>query len=218
MTTFVKTSRAAILSGIFMIILGFIFQQFLFANAYVGYIWWDGKTNPNIWKVLIFLPFFNFGKLFMDFSLATAGTRDILTQTFIPGPGFFWSDLYAIRPSLLPTYDSNNPRIPNPPIPADFYGYLIMNIFFYGLLTLYFDKILPDEFGRRQSIFFPFDPRYWLAGYFRKRDAEKRKLAVENEVDGSIEYQGNLDSDVLDEKIFVKSKKYTSSKKILVLI
>jgi len=115
------------------------------------------------WKVLIFVPFFNFGKMFLDITSLTTGRRDTLTQTFIPGPGFPWERLYKTLPTnLIPTYADNVQ--PKPPQPVDSYYYLLMDIAFYYLLTVYFDQIIPNEYGiSRHPLYFLF-PSYWGFG------------------------------------------------------
>lgn len=45
-TTFVRKSNNAVLIGIFLFIIGLIFESFVFGNAFFGYIWWDPDTTP----------------------------------------------------------------------------------------------------------------------------------------------------------------------------
>lgn len=45
-TTFMRKSNNAVLIGIFLFIIGLIFESFVFGNAYFGYIWWDPGTTP----------------------------------------------------------------------------------------------------------------------------------------------------------------------------
>lgn len=109
----------------------------------------------------MFIPFFNFGKLFADLSIRTTGYLNELTNTYVPGGTFHWSDIYTkIPPSSLPSYGTDN-RKPNVPVPAQALYFLLMNIAFYLLLTWYFDKVIPDEFGVRQSPIFFLLPSYW---------------------------------------------------------
>ncbi|CAI2182580.1 9789_t:CDS:2 [Funneliformis geosporum] len=86
-TTFCRRSRVAVLVGIFLFITGLLFESFVFSNEFVGYIWWDVGTNKAGWLVLMFVPFFNFGKIFLDISNLSSGKLDVLTQTLIPGSG-----------------------------------------------------------------------------------------------------------------------------------
>lgn len=49
-TTFVRKARVAILIGIFVFIIGLLFESFVFSSSFVGYIWWDAGTSPIAWK------------------------------------------------------------------------------------------------------------------------------------------------------------------------
>ncbi|ORZ30829.1 hypothetical protein BCR44DRAFT_1443906 [Catenaria anguillulae PL171] len=152
-TTFCRRARIAVLVGIFIFIIGLLFQSTVFSNSFLGYIWFDTDTDPAFYIVFSLLPFFHFGKLFIDISLRTSGRFDFLTGTNIPGPGF---------PDQLPTFGGT--RKPNVPYPATSMHLLIFNIVLYTLLAWYFDKVIPDEYGRRQPAWFFLLPRYWGFG------------------------------------------------------
>jgi len=123
----------------------------VFSSDFVGYIWWEDKTSDAGWIVLIFFPFFNFGKLYLDIASKTLGSFDFGTAEYVPGSGFFlsffllllfcshqtlqhphqdftWSDLSEV-PKAPPfgTYDLAPP--------SHSMLYLLMNMAFYGLLT-----------------------------------------------------------------------------------
>ncbi|CAG8495111.1 18204_t:CDS:2 [Cetraspora pellucida] len=160
-TTFCRRARVAVLVGIFIFIIGLIFQSFVFSNAFVGYIWWSQSVDKIGWIILMFLPFFNFGKLYLDLSMLTSGKLDRLTQTVVPGPGFFWNDLYNAIPDVyLPVYSDSNIR-PSVPPPVQSWYFLLMNIGFYFILTWYLDKIIPDEFGNYKNPVFFLTPSYY---------------------------------------------------------
>jgi len=95
-STLVRKSRTAVLIGIFLLVIGLLFESLVFAGAYVGYIWWDAGTSPAGWIILMFIPFFNFGKIFLDISSYTTGRLDTLTQTFIPGPGKLYLYIFFV--------------------------------------------------------------------------------------------------------------------------
>lgn len=132
LSTWVRQARSAVLLGIFVLIIGLIFMLAVFSSTYVGYIWWQDSTDKAGWIVLMFLPFFNFGKLFVDISTLANGKFSFATQTLVPGVGFTWDDLYKDIPATaLPnaTY--------HPPIPAQSLYFMTWNIFFYALVAWY---------------------------------------------------------------------------------
>jgi hypothetical protein len=113
---------------------------------------------PNL--VLYFLPFFNFGLLFLNISTLTTGKFDIITRTYAEGGGFPWTQLYQSIPAdLLPIYNDNtSPQVPPPG--TQFYG-LLFNIVFYGVLAWYLDQVIPTEYGFRQPPWFFLTTKYW---------------------------------------------------------
>ncbi|KAG0299917.1 ATP-binding cassette sub- A member 1, partial [Dissophora globulifera] len=220
-TTMVKVSRTAILIGIFLFIIGLLFESMVFSNSFVGYIWYDSGTSVVAKYVLMFIPFFNFGKIFLDMSLFATGRFDILTSTYIPGPGFHWSDLYNPIPSdFTPTYDDARTRHPNVPAPIQSWYFMLMNIGVFVILTLYFDQVVADDYGNKRHPLFFLDPtfygwhirkkltpRQWIAAQEAnksKRDARMQKMTKkrhdipvedEDDEDVKIERQMALDAD-----------------------
>ncbi|KAJ3213534.1 ATP-binding cassette sub- A member 1 [Dinochytrium kinnereticum] len=160
LTTFVRQARVAVLLGIFLFVIGLLFESFVFSSGQVGYIWYkDTIITPIVWKVLSIIPFFNFGKLFLDITTLTTGRLDTLTQTFIPGPGFPWSQLYETLPDqLLPLYDGGYPTVTTPVVS---WYLLIMNIFLYSILLWFFDNVIPNEYGTFQYPWFFLLPSFW---------------------------------------------------------
>ncbi|KAF9992881.1 ATP-binding cassette sub- A member 1 [Entomortierella chlamydospora] len=168
-TTMVKASRTAILIGIFLFIIGLLFESMVFSNSYVGYIWYDSGTSVVAKYVLMFIPFFNFGKVFLDMSLFATGRLDILTETYIPGPGFHWSDMYnQIPTSYTPTYNAERTRHPDVPAPIQSWYFMLMNIGVFAILTLYFDQVVADDYGNKRHPFFFLDPSFY-GFHFRKK-------------------------------------------------
>ncbi|KAI9184343.1 hypothetical protein H9P43_003396 [Blastocladiella emersonii ATCC 22665] len=160
-TTFCRRARVAVLIGIFVFIIGLLFESFAFSSGYIGYIWYDSGTSPGFYYVLMHLPFFNFGRLYLDISIMTTGKFDVLTNTNTPGPGFPFSALYdKIPQASLPVYGSDA-RVPDVPVPATSLYLMLMNIAIYGVLAWYLDKVIPDEYGRAYSPVFFLQPSYW---------------------------------------------------------
>lgn len=165
LTAFVRTSRVAIFIGIFIFIIGLVFEAAVFSSSFVGYIWWSEATiTPAAWKVLILIPFFNFGRMFLDLGAFTNGLYDSLSDTYTPGPGFSWATLYSNLPSsVLPSYGSTS-VYPNVPPPINSWYYMIMNVFLYMALLWYFDNVIPDEFDYSRPWYFFLQPSYWGLG------------------------------------------------------
>ncbi|KAK3826132.1 MAG: hypothetical protein J3Q66DRAFT_309581 [Benniella sp.] len=173
-TTMVKASRTAILIGIFLFIIGLLFESMVFSNTYVGYIWYDEGTTPVAKHILMLIPFFNFGKIFLDMSTFATGRMDFLTETYIPGPGFKWGDLYnRIPESYTPTYDSARLRHPEVPAPIQSWYFMLMNIGIFAILTLYFDQVVADDYGNRRHPLFFLDPTFYGLHFRKKMDTRE---------------------------------------------
>ncbi|KAJ3218065.1 ATP-binding cassette sub- A member 1 [Clydaea vesicula] len=212
-TCFVQKAKIGILIGIFMFIIGLLFESFVFSSPFVGYIWWDPKSvDPIAWKTLIFIPFFNFGKMFLDIGSFTSGYRDALSDTFIPGPGFSVETLYDTLPSnLLPNYgDNNQPQVPRP---VDSIFYLLMNIAFYYTLTLYFDQIVPNEFGNYRNLLFFLTPSYW--GFSNKKELKNVEWLKKVKANSGGIVLDNEEEDVVEERKVALSNEHWPAIKIV---
>jgi hypothetical protein len=222
LSTVIPKSRMAILVGIFIFIIGLLFESFVFSSGYIGYIWWKSSTSPSLTRVMQLLPFFNFGRMFLDITTCTTGKLDEFTGTFIPGPGMDWSGLYkAVPDQVQPIYfDGTRPNIP-PPV-TNFYLFL-MNIAFYGCLTFYLDNVVPDEFGNRLKPWFFLTRRYWIPqdaqeeprSFLEKMISSKSELVqnLSEDDDISVRRERELVTDpdsVADIKVFGISKIYRS--------
>ncbi|KAF9918705.1 ATP-binding cassette sub- A member 1 [Lobosporangium transversale] len=226
-TTMVKASRTAILIGIFLFIIGLLFESMVFSNPFVGYLWYDSGTSPAARYVLMFIPFFNFGKIFLDMSRFATGRFDVLTETYIPGPGFYWKDLYnKIPTSFTPTYDDARTRHPDVPAPIQSWYLMLMNIGVFAILTLYFDQVVADDYGNRRHPLFFLDPTFygwhigkklatrdWIAAQEAdksKRDARRMKMN-KSPADLSIEDE---DEDVKTERNMALDPNYDTAARI----
>ncbi|KAG9301727.1 hypothetical protein G9A89_002959 [Geosiphon pyriformis] len=191
-STFCRSARAAVLIGILFLVIGLLFQSFVFSISYIGYIWWDTHTSKVGWIILMFFPFFNFGKIYLDMSQLTARNFDFLMNKVVNGPGFHWNDLYRPIPShYLPSYSFAN-RKPDVPNPIQSWYFLLMNIGFYLLLTWYFDKIIPDEFGTSYSTWFFLSPKFWGLKFSKGYTLESwlaryQKANVETHLDEDVD-------------------------------
>ncbi|KAF8934037.1 ATP-binding cassette sub- A member 1 [Podila verticillata] len=225
-TTMVKASRTAILIGIFLFIIGLLFESMVFSNSYVGYLWYDSSTSPVARYVLMFIPFFNFGKIFLDMSLFATGRFDVLTETYIPGPGFHWGDLYnKIPDDFTPTYDDARTRHPNVPAPIQSWYLMLMNIGVFVILTLYFDQVVADDYGNRRHLLFFLDPSFygwnirkklttkeWISAQEankHKRDVNRKKMEK-----GRLPREDEDDNDVIEERLHALDADYETSARI----
>ncbi|KAJ1539609.1 ATP-binding cassette sub- A member 1 [Nowakowskiella sp. JEL0078] len=200
LSTLVRKSNTAVLLGIFMFIIGLLFENFVFSNSFVGFLWWEPHTVDIAgYYVLMFIPFFNFGHMFLDISTRTTGKLDSLTGTYIAGDGFAWDDLYTKTSSkLLPTYGGYTPDVPNP---VDALGLMIMNVFFYLFLTWYLDCVIPNEFGKRLPPWFFLLPEYWGISLLKsKHNSQVSDVWLQRVMDGSSK-KLNLVADVEEEGV-----------------
>ena len=203
----------ATLVGIFIFIIGLLFESFVFSSGFIGYIWWKSSTNQNLTRFMQFFPFFNFGRMFLDINTFTTGKLDELTDTFIPGPGLDWSRLYSTVPEYVQPIYSDGTR-PNIPPPADNFYWFLINIAFYGFLTFYFDNILPDEFGNRLSPWFFLTASYWMPqdAKLEQQDFLNKLVSTKSQlISGSSEDE---DISVEKEREMVLDPTYSSEAKV----
>ncbi|ORX83599.1 P-loop containing nucleoside triphosphate hydrolase protein, partial [Anaeromyces robustus] len=151
LTTFVNSSR------IFVLIIGFLFQSFVFSNGYLAYLWWSTSV-PQLFRYLFsFLPFFNFGRIYYDIAQLSGSSINIITGMTVSGKGFKLSDLSKI-PETSISYILDLDYLD---APINSVLYYLINIILYSILTLYFDNIIPNEFGNCQSFYYFLLPSYW---------------------------------------------------------
>jgi hypothetical protein len=194
----------------FIFIIGLLFQSFAFSSSFVGYIWWDSQTSSAFYYVLMHLPFFNFGKVYLDVSLSTTGKYDVLTDTTIEGEGFAFSDLYVkLANDRLPSYGAEG-RKPDVPTSSTSMCLMLMNIAIYFFLAWYLEHVIPDEYGRKEAPWFFLTKQFWG---IEKEDAAALKSFVEKckPLGSKPEFQvSEEDSNVKDErnKVFSSGKGY----------
>lgn len=74
-----------------------------------------------------------------------------------------------------------------------------MNSFLFFFAALYFDKVIPNEFGKSTHVFFFLDPRFWGISFRKGERANFMWLESVLKRSGGIEVAG-LDEEVLREK------------------
>eukprot|EP00835_Amoeboradix_gromovi_P000798 NODE_30_length_32972_cov_0.541052.p1 type:complete len:800 gc:universal NODE_30_length_32972_cov_0.541052:3165-766(-) len=159
-----RNTSQSILCAIFVIIIGLFFQLIIFGNTTLGYIWWSSTMGSSYWikYIFMFLPFFNFGKIYLDISQLTTGALDPITRIYVKGPGYTWDNVANTLPSsYLPRGFDASTTYDIPPT-SEAFLLLLMNIILYYALAWYFDKIIPDEFGSKQPVYFLLTPQFWL--------------------------------------------------------
>jgi hypothetical protein len=113
------------------------------------------------------MPFFNFGKIFLDIATITNGKYNFLTGTYDHSGNLTWERFFNKLPNnLLPLYSDG--EIPDVPTPASTMLLYIYNIIFYSIVTWYFDKVIPNEYGNSLPLNFFLNPTYW--GYYTAND------------------------------------------------
>ena len=61
LTCFVRQSRVAVLLGIFIFVIGLLFESFVFSSGFLGYLWWnDTIISLGAYQggFLVFIVFF----------------------------------------------------------------------------------------------------------------------------------------------------------------
>ena len=160
LSTFFRKAQSGVYVGIFVFMVGLIFESFIFSSGFIGYLWWRPTTPAALTNLLSLLPFFNFGAMFLNISTLTTGALDEITNQYIPGNGFQWSDMYQPIPqNLLPRYADS--ALPIVPAPIYLYYWFLIDIVFYSVLTWYLDQVIPNEFGVSKPLWFFLTPSYW---------------------------------------------------------
>ncbi|OMH83116.1 ABC transporter A family member 1 [Zancudomyces culisetae] len=169
----IRSTQAAVLTGVYVCVVGLILMGSLFGNATFTFIWWADSTTPVFKRLFTtILPFFNFGVLFIQISQLSAGSLNSLTGTYVSGPGFKFSDLYNPLPSqYIPSLDVSGVS-PPVPAPVTFYYYMLLNLAIYFVLLVYADNVVPNEYGVRESMLFFLDPRYYYKLFISSRKGD----------------------------------------------
>ncbi|ORX44542.1 hypothetical protein BCR36DRAFT_334597 [Piromyces finnis] len=193
LTTFVNSSRSAVLSGIFVLIIGFLFQSFLFSNAYLAYIWWSNSVNSIFRYIFSILPFFNFGRVYFDISSKSGSSVNVITGSVVKGTGFGMKDL-----SVIPADSFINMVLDLVYLntPGKCILLMLLDIAIFIILTLYFDNVIPNEFGNCQPFYYFLLPSYW--GAKNKNSSGNEWIKNTTEKYPPTYDKNKIDSDYLD--------------------
>ncbi|OLY81217.1 ABC transporter A family member 2 [Smittium mucronatum] len=201
LSAMINTSQTAVLVSVYIFVIGLILMGAIFSNPSFTYIWWDSGTTPAIRRVLMLLPPFNFGVLFVTISNLASGSVQPITGTYIPGIGFKWGDLFKDIPAnYVQSTDVNQTSIPVPH-PDFFLTRLLLNMLLYFILAWYFDKVTPNNIRVRKSAFFPLNPMYWFSLFKSKKTYQELSTNEWlSKLKPSIPPRQNEDEDVTAER------------------
>ncbi|KAF9912587.1 ATP-binding cassette sub- A member 1 [Linnemannia zychae] len=210
LTTFCQKSGTALGFGFALLVAILIVVPLLGQGMWVD-LWIDNSgasTNPITgepmpparkftWILSFFFPFINFARLWGQVGMVALGQVNYTSGEYIPGPGFNFSNLNNL-PNFQESHDGILPQ------PVSGLTYQLICIAIVALLTLYFDKVIPDDHGRSRGIFFFFSSigdafRFMRhggsAGVARQKSADAQKV---------IPYEGvppqDEDGDVVAER------------------
>lgn len=147
--------------------------------------------NYNI--VFSSLAFFNFGRIYFDISSISGSSVNVITGTIVKGAGFGIKDLSKVPE----TYISYVLDLKYFNSPGTCLIYMIIDILVYVILTLYFDNVIPNEFGSCQPFYYFLLPSYW--GFSKNKNNSQEEWVKETLNKYPPTYDKNkIDSDVLD--------------------
>jgi len=157
-STFVNRSKTAVLIGISSLIIGFLVMSTVFSVSMLAYLFWSKEVNPRYRYIGSYLlPFFNFGKMFVDISGRSSNSINFISQTVVEGSGFKYDDLFE-KPGSYSEIKTETDEM-EPTIHAFYYYFA--NIVIYLILTVYMDNVRPNEYGKRKSFYYFLLPSYW---------------------------------------------------------
>ncbi|KAI1302826.1 ATP-binding cassette sub- A member 1 [Mortierella claussenii] len=202
LTTFCQKSGSTLAFGFALVVAVLVAVPMLTGNSWVG-LWLDLSNNTGTprkvytWVLSFFFPFIHFARLWGQISTLSLSTVDSSTGNITQATGFNFTALTNFQQENAQTQD----LLPQPVSALTYYG---INIILAALMTLYFDQVIPDEYGHRRSVLFFFGSIsrafQWMrsggsAGLARQKSADAQRV---------IPYDGqppaNEDSDVVTER------------------
>ncbi|PVZ98997.1 hypothetical protein BB558_004991 [Smittium angustum] len=169
----VSSSQTAVLTGVYIFIIGLILMGSLFSNPNFTFVWWDEGTSSYLKYILMIIPPFNFGVIFVCISLLSAGSLDAITGTFTPGPGFKWANLYKpLPPGFIQSINVNG-DVPPVPSPSYFFNVLLVNAIAFLVITWYMDNVVPNHYGASKPFYFFLSPKYWWSIFSSSKTSDE---------------------------------------------
>ncbi|PNW72975.1 hypothetical protein CHLRE_14g613950v5 [Chlamydomonas reinhardtii] len=169
LAAFIRRTQVAVYLGFTIFIVGWIMQTVvLFGVPYTPDYYKTAGSAVTI--IFSLLPWDLLAKGFQDLGAATVGTN----------PGLDWTDRSRYcqniaNPDDQPPY---NPRQEYRSYECvmslnTIYGIFIALWLGYFVLAVYFDNIVPNEFGVSKPFYYFLDPGYWFASWGRKHNSLK---------------------------------------------
>ena len=156
--------KVAIGLGFFIVIIGVIY---IGVGSLVTYIWYTESGNPDVldlspvWKTLMFFPFFNYNKFVFD-AFSVTNVREIRNGTKCTlgeGSQFGWEQVYGRSVNVTSQLGSiDNDLVPPASQSLDFF---VMNMFLWGVLAWYLDKVMPNDNGYSEHPLFFLFPSFY---------------------------------------------------------
>ncbi|KAG4092371.1 hypothetical protein H8356DRAFT_1050126 [Neocallimastix lanati (nom. inval.)] len=203
-TTLVNRTKTAVLIGISILIIGFVFI-YLFCGEKMSYTLWSENANPIYRKIFsCLIPFFNFTKIFVDIKYKASVNYNMATASVIEGEEYKWYDIYNKPDNLIDDIENADSYDIEPTIHA-FY-YLLVNTLIFFVLSLYCDNIIPNIYGNKKPFYYFLLPSYWKGENSYISDKQWIKETQEK-------YPCKIDINKLDDDV-KESYKYTCSAKL----
>lgn len=184
LSSLMTSAKTAQTVGYSAVLIGFVLQ-FILTSAYAGLVDLLYSDSLASWvRVVRFLleryPAFNFSKMFYDVSTLSSSTIDTSAGKLVPGPGFYWSDMYLTR---LRTFFGFNCVLP---APVQSLYYQLADTAIFLVLAFYLDAVLPGPHGS------PAHPLFFLGCRFRSG-----RVNTDTD-DGAISVNGGVADTVTD--------------------
>lgn len=173
LSTVIKTTNLGYTVAYAIILVGLVIQIFLgnlivfYALYSEGIPWWAFILR----YALLLYPPFNFSQAFTLIVRRSGKHFALHKDSWVPGRGFWWSDLVKSRHGHLVGHFSV------PPVLFTF-GMMLVNCLLYGMLTWLFDWMLPENRGGLTSV------KQMFRGCCKRRLREVRNVQIEmSEID-----------------------------------
>eukprot|EP01017_Pseudomicrothorax_dubius_P050541 TRINITY_DN9592_c0_g1_i1.p1 TRINITY_DN9592_c0_g1~~TRINITY_DN9592_c0_g1_i1.p1 ORF type:complete len:794 (-),score=85.85 TRINITY_DN9592_c0_g1_i1:221-2602(-) len=176
MVTFSNSLEKANTYSYTFFLIGILFQIFFSKVILIDLLYETSADFTSVFfRRLFFLyPTFHFSKIFGEITMYSGSHFDIVTNTWIEGPGYTWSKLTEPQTGKLfgIKYDA--------PTTLASFGHLFSNIEVFVILLWYLDHVLPGNRGRADSWYFFLTPSYWGFGK-KKRNNEGANQTLIND-------------------------------------